>query len=79
MGMRGKWAPKRQPPPKVRSTHRFRCRECGEPFTCVRDDARFCSGQCRQENYLRRGPVAAGKGARFQRPKSARFCSAVVR
>ena len=61
MGMRGKWAPRREPVPKPRSKHRFRCRECGLSFVSVRDDARFCSGACRQRNYLRRGPAVAGK------------------
>lgn len=64
MGLRGArvqlllW---RQPRLKPRVTHRFCCRECGERFIALRDDARFCSNGCKQANYRRRGAVSAGK------------------
>ena len=64
MGLRGPWAhslSRKQPVPKVQRLHRFRCRECRLPFTCVRDDGRFCSGACRQRNFRRRGIAVAGK------------------
>ena len=51
----------RHPRLKPRVTHRFFCRECGEPFIALRDNSRFCSGACKQANYRLRGPVSAGK------------------
>ena len=50
-----------RPVPKPRPKHRFLCRECREPFIALRDDARFCSGGCKQANYRRRGALPAGK------------------
>jgi hypothetical protein len=51
----------RHPRLKQRVTHRFCCRECGERFIALRDDARFCSNGCKQANYRRRGAVSAKK------------------
>ena len=51
----------RHPRLKQRVTHRFCCRECGERFIALRDDARFCSNGCKQANYRRRGAVSPRK------------------
>jgi hypothetical protein len=62
MGMRGPWAhpmPGFRAAPRPSRKHRYRCRECREIFTCIRDDRRFCSGACRIRNFRRRGAVSA--------------------
>ena len=64
MGLRGAHVrplSRTRPGLKPRLTHRFYCRECREPFIASRDDARFCSGGCKQANYRRRGALPAGK------------------
>ena len=58
----------RHPRLKQRVTHRFCCRECGERFIALRDDARFCSNGCKQANYRRRGAVSPRKTEKIAGP-----------
>ena len=67
MGMRGKWAnphhlSRKQPVPKVPSSHRYRCKECRQSFVSVRNDAHFCSDRCRQRNCRRRNAAVTVAG-----------------
>ena len=69
----------RHPRLKQRVTHRFCCRECGERFVALRDDARFCSSACKQANYRRRGAVIAPKNGKNCRTNRFKMSSAAAR